>query len=231
MDVLTFETCWALNNEIIKQLTSRWSLFIQLWYFNGFSLPFAPSNFFVFQWYSMLQNYVGAEVVESRRMECDPLQRPRTSDHQLCLIHPSSQMDRMHRRNSHNSPSLFRLQHILQQELIFRTTKTYITYFQQSVIFVSLHLFNDTLSNSRLYNVIWMNDCKLGQYPEGSRCGMNQWNGQSEYRRPQKNFIYNKVIPAQKTEPEISWIWIRGVNYTAFWGVSSPLCVERLMVS
>ena len=30
MDVLTFETCWALNNEIIKQVTSSWSLIIQL---------------------------------------------------------------------------------------------------------------------------------------------------------------------------------------------------------
>jgi len=30
MDVLTSETCWALNNEIIRQLTSIWSLFIQL---------------------------------------------------------------------------------------------------------------------------------------------------------------------------------------------------------
>jgi len=29
MDVLKFETCWALNNEIIKQLTSSWSIFIQ----------------------------------------------------------------------------------------------------------------------------------------------------------------------------------------------------------
>jgi len=28
MDVLTSETCWALNNEIIKQVTSSWSLFI-----------------------------------------------------------------------------------------------------------------------------------------------------------------------------------------------------------
>ena len=32
MDVLTSETCWALNNEIIKQVTSSWSLFIQLLY-------------------------------------------------------------------------------------------------------------------------------------------------------------------------------------------------------
>jgi len=31
MDVLTSETCWALNIEIIKQVTSSWSLFIQLW--------------------------------------------------------------------------------------------------------------------------------------------------------------------------------------------------------
>jgi len=30
MDVLTSETCWALNNEIIKQVISSWSLFIQL---------------------------------------------------------------------------------------------------------------------------------------------------------------------------------------------------------
>ena len=29
MDVLTFETCWALNNEMIKQVTSSWSIFIQ----------------------------------------------------------------------------------------------------------------------------------------------------------------------------------------------------------
>jgi len=29
MDVLTSETCWALNNEIIKQATSSWSLFVQ----------------------------------------------------------------------------------------------------------------------------------------------------------------------------------------------------------
>ena len=29
MDVLTFETCWAVNNEIIKQVTSSWSIFIQ----------------------------------------------------------------------------------------------------------------------------------------------------------------------------------------------------------
>jgi len=30
MAVLTSETCWALNNEIKKQVTSSWSLFIQL---------------------------------------------------------------------------------------------------------------------------------------------------------------------------------------------------------
>ena len=30
MDVLTFETCWALNNEIIKQVTSSWPIFIQV---------------------------------------------------------------------------------------------------------------------------------------------------------------------------------------------------------
>ena len=31
MDVLTFETCWAVNSEIIKQVTSSWSIFIQLY--------------------------------------------------------------------------------------------------------------------------------------------------------------------------------------------------------
>ena len=30
MDVLTFETCWAVNSEIIKQVTSSLSIFIQL---------------------------------------------------------------------------------------------------------------------------------------------------------------------------------------------------------
>ena len=31
MNVLTFETCWAVNSEIIKQVTSSWSIFIQAW--------------------------------------------------------------------------------------------------------------------------------------------------------------------------------------------------------
>ena len=30
MDVLTFETCWAVNDEIIKRVTSSWFFFIQL---------------------------------------------------------------------------------------------------------------------------------------------------------------------------------------------------------
>jgi len=30
MDVLTFETYWAVNSEIIKQVTSGWPIFIQL---------------------------------------------------------------------------------------------------------------------------------------------------------------------------------------------------------
>ena len=35
MDILTSEACWALNNEIIKQVTSSWSLFIQhYWHFH-----------------------------------------------------------------------------------------------------------------------------------------------------------------------------------------------------
>jgi hypothetical protein len=66
-------------------------------------------------------------VGERKPLAYDPSQRLRTSDHQLFLIRPSSQMDHMHRRNSQNSPSWFLLQHILQQ-VIFLTTKTYITY-------------------------------------------------------------------------------------------------------
>jgi hypothetical protein len=30
IDVLTLETCWAVNSEIIKQVTSSWFFFIQL---------------------------------------------------------------------------------------------------------------------------------------------------------------------------------------------------------
>jgi len=30
MDGLTFKTCWAVNSEIIKQVISSWSIFIQL---------------------------------------------------------------------------------------------------------------------------------------------------------------------------------------------------------
>jgi hypothetical protein len=30
MDVLAFEKCWAVNSEIIKQVTLSWSIFIQL---------------------------------------------------------------------------------------------------------------------------------------------------------------------------------------------------------
>ena len=42
MDVLTSETCWALNNEIKKQVTSSWSLFTQIPYY---LLPYVYSLF------------------------------------------------------------------------------------------------------------------------------------------------------------------------------------------
>jgi hypothetical protein len=161
------------------------------WYDNDFSVPFGPLNFFVFQWYSMLQNYVEVQVAERKRMECDPLRQLRTSDHQLCLIHPYSQMDRMHRRNSRDFPSLFPPQHTLQPQVIFLTTKIYITYFQQSLIFVSLLLFNDSVSNSRLYNLKWLNDCEPGKYPEGSRSGSH-----SDCGRP-----YNILFTIKDSQP------------------------------
>jgi len=57
MAVLTSETCWAWNNEIKKQVTSSWSLFIQLWSFlkhkrfvSGTSLH-KVSNCYVFQYH------------------------------------------------------------------------------------------------------------------------------------------------------------------------------------
>ena len=37
MDVLTSETCWALNKVIIKQVASSWSLFTQLWQYSSSS--------------------------------------------------------------------------------------------------------------------------------------------------------------------------------------------------
>jgi len=44
MGVLTSETCWALNNGIKKQVTSSWSLFIQL-LTRFFTLPYKWHNF------------------------------------------------------------------------------------------------------------------------------------------------------------------------------------------
>ena len=38
MDLLTSETCWALYKEIIKQVTSSWSLFLQLCYLDVWCL-------------------------------------------------------------------------------------------------------------------------------------------------------------------------------------------------
>jgi len=46
MDVLTFETCWAVNSEIIKQVTSSWSIFIQLSKCKLKSLTFLEYKYF-----------------------------------------------------------------------------------------------------------------------------------------------------------------------------------------
>ena len=46
MDVLTSETCIALNNEILKQVTSSWSLFIQL--YQWLSYDFQKQHLLVF---------------------------------------------------------------------------------------------------------------------------------------------------------------------------------------
>ena len=45
MDVLTSEICWALNNEVIKQVTASWSLFIHLiWYRSDKQKRLLPSS-------------------------------------------------------------------------------------------------------------------------------------------------------------------------------------------
>jgi len=48
MDVLTFETCWALNNEIIKQVALSWSIFSQL--LSWFIYLGLPSLLVLFSW-------------------------------------------------------------------------------------------------------------------------------------------------------------------------------------
>jgi len=45
MDILTSKTCRALNNEIIKQVTSSWSLFIQPLLFSMFLTQFVYGVF------------------------------------------------------------------------------------------------------------------------------------------------------------------------------------------
>ena len=55
MEVLTSDTCWAVNNEIIKQVTSSWSLFIQIsqisseysWKYNLFCFIFQQRSYLV----------------------------------------------------------------------------------------------------------------------------------------------------------------------------------------
>ena len=46
MDVLTFETCWAVNSEITKQVTSSWSIFIQPFNFLFLKLDLMTANNF-----------------------------------------------------------------------------------------------------------------------------------------------------------------------------------------
>ena len=53
MNVLIFETCWAVNSEIIKQVISSWSIFIQR-AFIIFSLPFI---FLVLFWRNLKTNH------------------------------------------------------------------------------------------------------------------------------------------------------------------------------
>ena len=51
MDVLAFETCWAVNSEIIKQVTSSWSIFIQLSVVIHFNFAAALVGFKEQTWY------------------------------------------------------------------------------------------------------------------------------------------------------------------------------------
>jgi len=45
MDVLTSETCWAWNNEIKKQVTSNWSLYLFKYYWIRETTAFPPTIF------------------------------------------------------------------------------------------------------------------------------------------------------------------------------------------
>jgi len=47
MDVLTSETCSALNKEIKYQVTSSWSLFIRLWFMFFCTFGFGSKNDYV----------------------------------------------------------------------------------------------------------------------------------------------------------------------------------------
>ena len=88
MDVLTFETCWEINSEIIKQVTSSWSVFIQLshewsilwylvWILTGTEYAVWRSSAIVFNWYcECKQNCLKSHLITFSRIflfSCIPL--------------------------------------------------------------------------------------------------------------------------------------------------------------
>ena len=68
MDVLTSETCWALSNEIIKQVASSWSLFTH-----------PPIDIYMIRKY-----YIQGCIVKQNRLRCFNWLNP----HQVMTVRP-----------------------------------------------------------------------------------------------------------------------------------------------
>jgi len=76
MDVLTSEICWALNNEIIRQATSSWSIFIQLSWWCTFqkhkifppNLPLSDKGCVIKEWWNWSMSNVSKCVQHTSLM-------------------------------------------------------------------------------------------------------------------------------------------------------------------
>jgi len=79
MDVLTFETCWALNKVIMKQVASSWSLFTQLVYIMFPSA--AEIRLFVTSFRSLMRR-------SESRFHSEPLVQPTTPLHLVVKYGP-----------------------------------------------------------------------------------------------------------------------------------------------
>jgi len=81
MDVLTSETCFAINKVIIKQVASSWCLFIQQ------STVFMSSDFFLFSFLQMLIFSLGK--VLQRAVKSTDLEGGNLEAVLQCMVHPN----------------------------------------------------------------------------------------------------------------------------------------------